>query len=269
MRESYAGLPAGGLVMRAGLYGLNVLVTNSRTNAASLQRDASFTGRVQVVSNGVAVPDCIAPAQRIALKAELGFSAADRVIGTIGRVDANKNQSMLLRALALMIRRWPALRVAVIGGGPLIPQLRAESELLGIAGSVRFTGSIPGAARLLPAFDVCCLTSHTEGMANLLMEASAAGVPVVTTDSGGSRDVVTDGVTGFVIPRDDVAQLAARVDTLLADGALAEAMGRAGRARMLGEFSIPAMAARMAAVYDDELQRTGVYGRPAIAHRTH
>ncbi len=252
LRESYAGLPENALGWWSGLRGLDGLVTNSSTNAESLRATNSCSVPVHVVPNGVHVPEPASDSERERLKVELGFSATDRVIGTVARLDANKNLSMLLRAFHRLPPRL-SVRLAIIGSGPTRDQLLNEVATLGLTGRVSLTGALPNAARYLPAFEVCCLTSRTEGTPNLLMEASAAAVPVVATDCGGSGEVVTHGATGFLVRSEDDADFAVQLERLLSDPAEATRMGQAGRQKVLSEFSIPAMVDRMTAVYSRQL----------------
>jgi len=141
----------------------------------------------------------------------------------------------------------------IIGKGPTREQLTHEITSLGLVGRVVLTGALPDAARYLPAFEVCCLTSRTEGTPNLLMEASASGVPVVSTRCGGSGEVITDGVTGFLVPLEDDAALASRIERLLACPEQARRMGAEGQQKVLREFSVAAMVSKMTRIYSDQM----------------
>jgi glycosyltransferase involved in cell wall biosynthesis len=187
------------------------------------------------------------------LKSELGFSATHRLIGTIARLDTNKNHSMLIKAFHRLSAAWPNARLVIIGKGPTRDQLMEEVLTLGLVGRVLLTGALPDAARYIPAFDVCCLTSRTEGTPNLLMEASAAGVPVVATRSGGSSEVIADGSTGFLVPLEDDTIFASRVEMLLANPEYAKRMGLSGREKVLDEFSVSAMVSSMTRVYSEQI----------------
>lgn len=253
MRESYTGLSQNALWRWSGLRGLDGLVTNSTTNAEYLRTGGVCPIPVFLVSNGVRVPRELEKVHCEQLKAELGFSSTDRLIGTIARLDTNKNHSMLIKAFHRLSSGWPNARLVIIGKGPMRDQLIKEVSVLGLAGRVLLTGALPDAARYLPAFDVCCLTSRTEGTPNLLMEASAAGVPVVATRSGGSSEVIADGITGFLVPLEDDAIFASRVEFLLAKPEYARRMGACGREKVSGEFSVSAMVTSMSRVYSDQI----------------
>jgi glycosyltransferase involved in cell wall biosynthesis len=208
-----------------------------------------------MVPNGVLVPEPINSIERSSLKSELGYSNADLLIGSIGRIDENKNFPMLLRVFASLTKKWSALQLLIIGDGPLKSHLPTLAERLGIASKVRFSGALPMAARYLPAMDVCCLTSYTEGMPNLVMEAAAAALPVVSTRCGDSIRLIDDGVSGYLVASDDDGNMSSYIDQLLANPEHRFRMGQAGREKMRREFSIKAMVTRMTQVYEEVLAR--------------
>src|SRR5262249_42614900 len=149
--------------------------------------------------------------------------------------------SMLLRAFAPLTKKWPTLQLVIIGDGPLKSQLAAMAEGLGVAPKVILPGRLPLAARYLLAMEVCCLTSYTEGMPNLIMEAAAAGLPVVSTRCGDSSDLIEHGVSGYLVSINDCAAMSSYLDVLLANVDQRRRMGQAGRQKMRREFSVKAM----------------------------
>ncbi|GHJ38174.1 glycosyltransferase family 4 protein [Streptomyces sp. TS71-3] len=175
-----------------------------------------------------------------ALRARLGL--ADRpVVLCVSRLVPRKGQDTLVRALPRVLARQPEAVLLLVGGGPYEKQLRALAERTGVAGSVRFTGPVPGEE--LPAhfgagdvFAMPCRTRRggldVEGLGIVYLEASATGLPVVAGDSGGAPDAVLDGETGYVVrgaAPDAPARTADRILTLLADAGLRRAMGERGR----------------------------------------
>jgi glycosyltransferase involved in cell wall biosynthesis len=234
------------------------LITNSAKTADQVREFRLTRALIQVVPNGVHMPKQVTQAERSRLKAELGFSHTHRLIGSIGRMDKNKNHAMLLRAFAALAEKWPALRLIIIGEGPLKSQLAAMAEQLGIAQKVCLPGSMPRAARYLQAIEVCCLTSYTEGMPNVVMEAAAAGLPVVSTACGGSMELIEHGVTGFLVSPDDAAAMSKHLDLLLANAAGYRRISQAAREKMYREFSVKAMVTRMTQVYEEALAMRGL-----------
>ena len=253
MREAYRGLPEGRFLRWVGYRGLDVLVTNSIKNVRQLEKLHLTRARVQMVPNGVFIPEPINPVERNRLKSELGYSNTDLLIGSVGRIDENKNFFMLLRVFASLTQKWPALRLIIIGDGPLRCQLAASAEALGVASKVRFPGAVPMAARYLPIMEVCCLTSYTEGMPNLVMEAAAAGLPVISTRCGDCLHLIEDGISGYLIGSDDVGSMSAQVDRLLAHPEDRVRMAQAGREKMRREFSTEGMVTRMTQIYEELL----------------
>ncbi|MFC8847664.1 MULTISPECIES: glycosyltransferase family 4 protein [unclassified Micromonospora] len=188
------------------------------------------------------------------VRARLGL--ADRpVVVCVSRLVPRKGQDMLIRALPEIRRRVPDAALLVVGGGPYRADLEKLARQTGVERDVVFTGSVPSAE--LPAHyaagDVYAMPCRTrnrgldvEGLGIVYLEASATGLPVVAGDSGGAPDAVREGETGYVVPGRDVAQLADRVATLLADRDLARQLGAAGRAWVEREWRWETQAARMA-----------------------
>src|SRR5204863_7695842 len=143
-----------------GCRGLDVLVTNAAETAGEVQKNGVRV-QVRVVPNGTPIPDPASSSDRNRLKESLGLQGRDLIIGSIGRLDSNKNHAMLLRSFAPLMRVQPRLRLVIIGDGLLKGELQHMAEQMGIASSVRLTGKIPNAARFLPAMEVCCLSSRT------------------------------------------------------------------------------------------------------------
>jgi glycosyltransferase involved in cell wall biosynthesis len=241
-----------------GYRGLDILITNSAMAAAQVCKFRRTRALIRVVPNGVHTPPQVSQTERSRLKSELGFSNDHLLIGSIGRIDSNKNHAMLLHAFAALTKKWPALRLVIIGNGPLKSQLAAVAEQLGISERVRLPGAIPLAARYLPAMEVCCLTSYTEGMPNLIMEAAAAGLPVVSTTCGGSVELIESDVTGFLVSPNDAADMARRLDLLLANAEQSHRIGQAGREKMRRECSVEIMVTRMTQVYEEALAGRGL-----------
>jgi glycosyltransferase involved in cell wall biosynthesis len=258
MRLNYEILAGAKFVRWIGYRGLDFLIANSVKAADQVRRLRLTRAPVRVIPNGVHIPQQVSQAERSHLKSELGFADAHRLIGSIGRLDDNKNHAMLLHMFAALTEQWPALRLVIIGDGPLKAPLAAMAEQLGIAQKICLPGSMPLAARYLQAMEVFCLTSHTEGMPNVVMEAAAAGVPVVSTTCGGSVELIECGVTGFLVSPNDAATMAKHVDLLLANAEQRCSIGQAGREKMCRAFSVQAMVTRMTQVYEEALAAGGL-----------
>ncbi|MEV6694048.1 glycosyltransferase family 4 protein [Micromonospora sp. NPDC051196] len=179
------------------------------------------------------------------------------VVVCVSRLVPRKGQDMLIRAMPLIRRRVPDAALLVVGGGPYRATLTRLARQVGVEREVVFTGSVPAAE--LPAHyaagDVYAMPCRTrnrgldvEGLGIVYLEASATGLPVVAGDSGGAPDAVRQGETGYVVNGRDLAELADRVSTLLADRDLARTFGAAGRAWVEREWRWETQAERLTAL---------------------
>jgi glycosyltransferase involved in cell wall biosynthesis len=156
---------------------------------------------------------------------------------------------VLFEAVARCLPDVPSLRLVVIGDGELGPRLHRLAEQLGIAHRAAFLGTRRDVPLLLPGLDVSCLSSVHEGVPIALIEAMAAGVPIVASDCGAVRDIVDDGEQGYLVPVGDVDRFADRLRLLAGDPDLRAQLGKAGRARAEREFNIK----RTARAYEELL----------------
>ena len=228
------------------------LITVSEADAHLARRYRPVAeNRLTVIPNGVPVPSLADLAQlRTEGRRQLGLRPDSAAVGVIARLHPDKDLTTWLRAAALVQKARPGIEFVVIGDGPDAPALQRLARELGLEVSVRWAGEQPDAARLLPALDVFALSSVKEGLPITLLEAMAHGVPVVATAVGGIPEVVEDGVTGLLVPpRDPEALAEAELRILAADQDLANA-GARGRERVEKDFSLEAMVARTAAVYE-------------------
>jgi glycosyltransferase involved in cell wall biosynthesis len=180
------------------------------------------------------------------------------VIGTVGRLDPVKDQEGLVFAFKMLCESSPLgrerLRLVIAGEGPQRAGLEAQIAHLGLENQVCLLGNRTDVPRLLPEFDVFVLSSIAEGMPGVLLEAMAAGLPVVATDVGGVSEVVLHGQTGLLIPARDIRALANALSSYVSDGALRQQHGQAGRHRVEAGFSLDDMLSAYTAVYDELLR---------------
>ncbi len=188
--------------------------------------------RIRVIRNAWSPP--VEPLPRRAARDALGLPAAARVIGWVGRIQQEKGPDLMLGAFELLDD--PDLVLSVVGDGRDRPRLEALAARAKAPGRVRWHGVVDGAARLYAAFDCFVLSSRTEGTPIALLEAMAAGVPVVATRVGGVPDVVGPE-DALLVPPDDPVALAAAVRDVFANPAAAAARARSARARLERDFA--------------------------------
>lgn len=165
------------------------------------------------------------------------------LVGIVGRLSREKDHRMFLEAMRLVREAVPSVAAVVVGTGHERSRLEKESERLGLAPVVTFLGARADVGALMACLDVLVLTSRSEGLPVVLLEGQVLGVPVVTTDAGGAREVVRDGETGFVVPCGDSGRLASRIVQLLGDERLRRAIGDKARTDALNNFHADGMAA--------------------------
>jgi phosphatidylinositol alpha-1,6-mannosyltransferase len=163
----------------------------------------------------------------------------------VSRLVARKGQDVLIRAMPQILRRVPEAALLIVGDGPYRGRLEAMAQQAP-AGSVVFVGQaseadLPRYYRAGDVFAMPCRTRRAglevEGWGNVFIEAAACGRPVIAGDSGGAREALVDGQTGVLVDGSSVGEVAEAVSGLLADPARAQAMGRAGRARVERSFT--------------------------------
>ena len=202
-----------------------------------------------IIPNGVSVPAPAAKAARSEARAALGLPYDAQVVGCVAALRPEKDHETLLRAVSRLADTHPELRLVLVGSGPREHELRDDVSRRGLDGRVVFTGFRSDVDRLLPALDVFCLTSVQETYPVSVLEAMAAGVPVVMTDCEGVPDIVQEGRTGWKVPVGDDALLARRVSMLLDDPVMARTMGEAGRSRAASSYSLETTVERYGALF--------------------
>ena len=191
--------------------------------------------------------------------------AASIVAVSVASLIEAKRLDRFLGALAKARRSLPTLRGVIAGEGPERGRLEAMASTLGLgADGVCFAGHCADVPSLLASADLLVLTSDHEGCPNVLLEAMAAGLPVVTTPAGDAAMLVTDGATGFVVDFNDEDALAERIVRLARSPGLRACLGAAGRERALRDFRADALADRLLAAYRAGATRMGGTGRVAM-----
>jgi glycosyltransferase involved in cell wall biosynthesis len=205
-------------------------LTNSLAVKRQVEKHEKFDpARVHVHYNGLwtMAPDDSGP----------GAGGDEPRVGITASLRQVKRVDRFIDMAGLIAERNPAVSFHIAGQGNLKDDLEARAASVGIGNRTRFHGQVSDVRGFLADLQVAVLTSESEGLSNSLIEYAVLGLPVVTFDTGGNREVVVDGETGFLVPEGDVEALADRVCRLLEDGDLRRRMGEAGRRRSLALFS--------------------------------
>lgn len=201
--------------------------------------------KIEIIRNGIRL-DAFASPPAPSLRPALTGGTGAPVVLTLARLDPQKGLSDLIRAA----RRIPGVVFAVAGDGPERTRLEAEALAGGVADRFRLLGHRVDVPALLEACDVFALPSLYEGLPVSVLEAMAAGRPVVATSIGGTDEAVRDGETGLLVPPRDAEALAAAIARLLSDPALARRLAGAGRELVEKEFSAERMVRETAGLYE-------------------
>jgi glycosyltransferase involved in cell wall biosynthesis len=227
-------------------------------NAEALRVEGEAHGvraRWALVRNGVDLERFGSTPPREEARAQLGLDPRRPVIGTVGRLEERKDHEHLLHVARAVLARANGMRpqVLVVGDGPLRARLAEQAATLGMGENVVFTGSLADVRVPLAAMDVFVLPSRAEGLSNALLEAMAAGRPVVATAVGGTSEVVDPDRTGVLVPPGDVDAMASAILALLGDAARARRIGGAAQRWVGDEFDARASVARLEHLYDARL----------------
>jgi L-malate glycosyltransferase len=236
---------------------VDVTVTNCEpARRALLAAEGGAPGKVVVLENGVDLA-------RFDASRPPDTGRAVVRVGAVANLRPVKAIDLFVRAAARLAAAHPGVRFAVAGEGeqrPALERLVAES---GLAGRLELSGAVADVPGFLAGLDVAVLCSHAEGMSNALLEYMAAGRAIVATDVGANGRLVRDGEHGLLVPPGDAAALAAAIDRLLRDPALARRLAAAAHRRVRQEHSREAMRERFHEFYERLCRRPE--GRRAAA----
>lgn len=209
--------------------------------------------KCDVIEVGTDLRARLTPRPDSSLKTQVGIPEGDVVFGFVGRFVPVKDLPMLVNAFALVRRRIPAAWLLMVGDGPERARVAALCGLLGVGDRVVFTGWRHDMAAVYGALDIGVLASRQEGTPLALIEAMAAGRPVVSTAAGGVADVVAHGRTGLLVPPGNVAAMAEAMALLASDAALRARFGADARREIDERFGVDRAVTAMVSLYSSLL----------------
>lgn len=226
------------------------VVANARAAAAQLALERVPAHKVAVVPNGLHVEHFTPRALPSSL----------RRVAMVANLRPEKGQDVLIDAVPEVLRRFPDARFDLIGDGSERAALERRARERGVADAVSFLGHREDVAALLAASDIFVLPSRSEAFPNALLEAMAAGIPVVASAVGGVTEIVEDERNGLLVPPGDAGALARQICRLMDDSALATTLADNARTLVQTRFSFDRMVAAIDDIYVSELTRRAGVG---------
>lgn len=223
------------------------------TVSESLKKESVERGldpkRLMLVRTGVDYESLQQIPDREAIRRSYGLAPDDIVIGNLARLWPEKGQKYLVEALRTVIDQIPSVKLIIIGTGPLEQRVREQAQELGIADHIIFAGFPENIDQVIHILDAQVHSSLYEGLPMALLQGMAAGLPIVSTDVGGIREVLTPGTSGLIVPPGNSDLLASAILELLQDRAAAQRMGEAARAFVRDHYSMGAAMKQLEAAY--------------------
>ncbi len=251
------------LVDSVALRSSDVIFANSSVVADDVAgREGVARDSIRVIRNGVLIPDPMPEDERRAIRAGWGVAPSDILVGYVGSMRPGKGHERIVAAMPSLLAAVPDCRLVLVGGGPCREAIEHQVASLGLEGRVTLTGDVLDARPLFGAMDLFVSASEAEGLPNSVLEAAAAGVPIVATAAGGTIEIVEDGQTGVVVPVGDDDALRAALIGLAPDGDRRRFLGAAGRAYVAGAFGVDRFVGETASLYEEMARRRGIGGYP-------
>lgn len=199
----------------------------------SIQTEWACADRISVIRNPLLSQRRQAGFDRAVTRSSLGLDEGGAVVGIVANIRPVKDYATFLRAARLIMKRHPKVHFLVVGAGDpnYVARMHTLADELSLGHRVSWLGAVENPFSVLPLFDVGVLSSRSEGFSTTLLEYAAAGIPAVATDVGGTREIVVDGQTGFVVPPAAPEAMAERIGQVLESHELRCSLGQRARTR--------------------------------------
>lgn len=221
----------------------------------TLQKEGLPEEKVEVIYNGMDFLPYQESYNGNAFRKAIGIDNQTSLVGMIANFNFEiKGHQFFIEAAKKILDQVPNVEFILVGDGALRPRFENLSKELGIRQKIHFLGKRSDIPVILSSLNVSVLCSTNEGFSNVILESMAAGKPVVATNIGGSPEMVTDGVTGYLVPPADSTSLVKAVIDLLQNSNKAEAMGKEGRRLVKEKFTVEAMAKQYEKLYTELIQ---------------
>jgi glycosyltransferase involved in cell wall biosynthesis len=238
-----------------------VVLNSAAVRDFAISEEGAQPDRIVVIPNGIEIEPYSQPITRAELCVQLGVSTGTLLIGSVGRLTHQKGYNLLIEALAQSA--LTSAHLLLMGTGEEADRLTAQARQRGISERVHLLGYRQDVPRLLGALDLYVQPSRFEGMPNAVLEAMAAGCPIVASAVDGIQELIDDGVQGWLVPPENITALAAAIDSALSDRDEAQRRAQAAQRRAAQDFSVDAMVTAWERVLDscDEAVRRTRWGR--------
>jgi len=228
----------------------NHIVAVSESLRVNLTRDYGLPcGRVKVILNGIAAKEFYRPECRKQARKRLGIENGGLLIGHIARLVPLKNQKFLISVFGELKKEYGKLKLVIAGDGPLMSELRSFAADCGLSGDVLLLGERSDIPEILSAFDLFMLPSLTEGISVTLLEAMAAGIPVVASRVGGNSEIVDDNRSGILIASGETEAWVRKLKILIDSAEERMRLAKAAQRAVRGNYSVEIMADRYERLY--------------------
>src|SRR5262249_26429787 len=231
-----------------------LLVNSDAIRGRIVNQRIAHTHKITVIRNGVASSATSKSEGRAAIRHELAIDDTDVLVGMVARLDPIKGHRFFIDAVAEVLRVHPDAHFVLIGDGPLRSEIKERLEKARLRDRVHLLGDRSDVSRLISGLDLLVLSSLHEGLPNAVMEAMAAGVPVVATAVGGTKELITDGETGFLAPAADSHALARQINLALKKSDTRSQITAAARKRIEAEYGMERMVNSVERLYDELLK---------------